>query len=425
MKRIIYIACYFPPMGGVASIRAAKQARYLSEMGFQIDVLTVKPLWMKYPKDVSLLEGLPAGIRVWRTFLPDPNWLFKALYGLRLNSLVVWLRRNVFIPDPELVWLPFARHRLNRMFRQRTYDLALITSGPPSSLLLGPYLKRLYGIPFVCEFRDEWVNNPERTNLPQTAQAGSREREMEARVIASASGLAYLTEAMRNNFSVRYPVLASRPVAIVPNGFDEEDFKGLVPVPQTEAFHLVYTGSFYDRRQPDSLWQAILGLYDRNVIAPGQMVVDIFGKNTPGFVLGRYADNTAIRATVRFHPFLSHRESLQAMLNSAALLLYIPSGENTKSVLTGKIFDYLRSGRPIMAIVPPEGLAAELVSNASAGLIADHGDITGIQNNLLSLFRAWQNDPSHSPEPDWDYIKTYARQNLAQRLAGLLMEAGK
>lgn len=182
MKRIIYIACYFPPLGGVASIRAAKQARYLSEMGFQIDVLTVKPLWMKYPKDVSLLEGLPAGIRVWRTFLPDPNWLFKALYGLRLNSLVVWLRRNVFIPDPELVWLPFARHRLNRMFRQRTYDLALITSGPPSSLLLGPYLKRLYGIPFVCEFRDEWVNNPERTNLPQTAQAGSREREMEARV---------------------------------------------------------------------------------------------------------------------------------------------------------------------------------------------------------------------------------------------------
>jgi glycosyltransferase involved in cell wall biosynthesis len=123
---------------------------------------------------------------------------------------------------------------------------------------------------------------------------------------------------------------------------------------------------------------------------------------------------------VNLHPFLGYRDSLQELLRATALLLYIPSGKNTESVLTGKIFDYLRTGKPVLAIVPPAGLAAELLTKAGIGYIADHQDLPGIAERLMELYWLWENRALGELKVNHDYITQFSRPNLARKLAKLI-----
>ncbi len=408
----------------MASLRSLKNVKYLTQMGFDVQVLTVRTGLIRHPKDHSLLADIPNSVKVWRSFCPDANWLFKLLWGLRLKSLVRFIQQRVLIPDHEVLWRPFAKALLRRIIR-RDPDIraAVISSGPPSSLSLGLKHKFRYRIPFICDFRDEWTNNPERLNIEFPAASQSRELVMESRIVSAAAGISYLSQIMRDNFCQLYPFLQDRPFAILPNGFDESDFAGLKSTSDQELFHLVYSGSFYDRRQPDPLWQAILGLVKEGKLDPDKFRVDIFGKNTRSFVLGRFVSDPVLERIVSFHPFLDYRDSLKELMRASALLLYIPSGKNTESVLTGKIFDYLQSEKPILAIVPPAGLASELVSKAGTGFVADYQDQGGIADSLLKLYQLWQNGKLQDIKADSDYIRQFSRRELAARLAGLIEEA--
>jgi glycosyltransferase involved in cell wall biosynthesis len=148
--------------------------------------------------------------------------------------------------------------------------------------------------------------------------------------------------------------------------------------------------------------------------------VDIFGKNTKSFVLGKFQSDPRIRSLVNFHGFVSQKQALSEMLAADALLLYIPSGQNTDSVFTGKIFEYLGSGKPILAIVPPQGIAAQTVLRAKTGLVADYMDIPGIAANLKKFYDMWETDSLEELAPDTDYVATFTREKLAAKLAGLI-----
>lgn len=430
--RILYIAYYFPPLGGVASIRSLKMVKYLYRMGIDCSVLCLNPKGMNYPTDNELLSQVPPSTRIYRFSCFDITWLFKAFYLLKLTWLVRFLSQNLFIPDQYIICRKVAARTLDRLLDRETSlcdsaesvpKLAVISSGPPSSLFLGLRLKQKHSMDFICDFRDEWTNNPERLNISYPHRSQAKELMWEARILAACSGLSYLTEIMRNNFENRYSFLKNKPTREIQNGYDEEDFGHLKPPRiSLDSFTIVYTGSFYDRRQPDSLWQAISELCSEGKIQEDQIRVHITGKNNKGFVLGRYANSALINKVVALKPFISHAESLEMMTNANALLLYIPSGKNTHSVLTGKIFDYIRSGRPILAIVPPEGLAAKIVKESGLGVVADHMDIRGIKHCLLKLLSSQTTDLSQAMKPNWTYIEQYSRENQAAKLASLIYQ---
>ena len=91
-RHILFIAYYFPPLGGIASLRSLKHVKYLTQLGYQVQVLTVRTGLIRHPKDPTLLAEIPAGVKVWRAFCPDATWLFKLMWGLKLNSLVRFLQ---------------------------------------------------------------------------------------------------------------------------------------------------------------------------------------------------------------------------------------------------------------------------------------------------------------------------------------------
>lgn len=428
--RILYIAYYFPPLGGVASLRSLKMVKYLSRQGIDCSVLCLNPKGMNYPTDLDLLRQVPSSCRIYRFRCLDLSWFFKVLYGLKLHWLVRFLSQNLLIPDLQIICKKAATRALDRLISKEeslclaaesSLRIAVISSGPPSSLFLGLYMKQKYNMDFICDFRDEWTNNPERLNINYPHRSQSRELMWEARILAACKGLSYLTDIMRTNFESRYKFLITKPSQLIQNGYDEEDFPPLSPSKMTSTcFTIIYTGSFYDRRQPDSLWQAISELCSEGSLKEDAVQIKIIGKNNKSFVLGRFADSPLINRVVKLEPFTGHSESLEIMRRSDALLLYIPSGKNTDSVLTGKIFDYIRSGRPILAIVPPEGLAASIVKHSGLGFVADHMDIRGIKHSIMKLLILHQNNSLDSIKPHWDYISQYSRDNQAAKLASLI-----
>jgi glycosyltransferase involved in cell wall biosynthesis len=421
MKKILYIAFHFPPLGGVASIRAVKHVKYLARLGYQVEVLSASPFLVRYPRDLGLIGDIPSRARVWRCFFPDPNWLFKILYGLKLSLVVRYLRQRVFIPDPEKLWLPFARRKLKKLLAASpNISLAVITSGPPSALSLGLFLKQRYKLPFICDFRDEWTNNAQLINLHNSERVRTIEMAMEEKVLRDSSGIVYLTIYMQANFLNSYPWLRDKPNALIPNGYDEEDYQKINCSVNTQQLRIVYTGSFYDRIQPDRLWKTLCHLMNCGKIDPACISLDVVGKNRTAFVLGSYADDTRIRSIVRFHGFQPHQDCIRRIGYADALLVYVPSGKNSESTLTGKLPEYLRSGKPILAIIPSQGIAAEAIQRAGIGFIADFDDEVAIRDQLLKLYRMWKTKELKQIVPDIKYIETFSRERLTSSLAKLI-----
>lgn len=423
MKNVLIIAYFFPPMGGSGVQKTLKFVKYLSEFNYNPIILTVDSRFTRWIKDKSLLEQIPPDTIVYRTPTFDMNWLFKVLWGLRLNSIVKWLLNNVLIPDAEVTWLPFAKRKLRIIFKEHKIDIVYITAGPFAPLLLGSYIKNKYLINYVVDFRDEWTNNPYRNDSGISFQAKQKEQKYELDVLQNCRGIVYTHPLyMKDNFEKRYPFLRSKCNSIITNGFDESDFSQVkLQETKREKLIITYIGTFYDRRQPQILWDALSGLFKENILDNNQFEFRIIGKNKKSFVLKNYNTDQDIIEVVRFFENMMYKKSLQEMLNADLLLLYIATGSNSKAEMPGKLFDYLRSYKPVLAIIPPDGAAAEILKKSGTGLIADSSDINEVKHLLLEVYNKWEAG-ALTVSPNKDYIESFNRRNQSQKLALLFDE---
>jgi glycosyltransferase involved in cell wall biosynthesis len=409
-------------MGGIASIRSMNYARYLPTDNIKPLVLTIEPRLTRYPKDCQLLSKIK-DTAIYRTKYFDLNWIFKLMWGLRLHKFVRWIQQNVLIPDVESLWLPTARKAIDKIFMDNKDIRLVVTSGGPfSTFKLSKYITNKYSVPYVLEFRDEWTNNPARINLPYPVKSTVKELNWESQLLVDCSGIVYLTEQMQRNFEAKHSFLCGRPSRIIPNGYDDSDFSATSNYVPSDKLHLVYCGSFYDRQQPDTIWSALAHLLDAKLIDANQISIDIYGNNNKNFVLGSFLENPGLIQCIKLFPFISHAQSIQKMLAGDALLLFIASGKNTGATVTGKIFDYMRSGKPILAIVPNNGIAAKMVNESNLGFVADPDDPEMIQKKLLEIYHLWQEGQLSKITPNSAFIQQFNRQNLSHELASLIHE---
>lgn len=412
MKTVLVIAYNFPPMGGAGVQRTLKFVKYLPTYGYRPVVVSVDPRYVRKAQDRSLLREIPPDVPVYRTPTFDIDYFYKLLYGVRAFRAVEWLNRRVFVPDIQAVWNRFARPVLERVVAKEKPDLVYVSGAPFSSFQLGEFLKARHGLPLVLDFRDEWTTNPvERRNLALSP----RERNLERWAVHAADGLVLLSPLMREHLLSVYPELADKPCAIIPNGYDESDFAGLASVPATSGpMRLVFTGTLYGRFIT-TFRHAVAGIASAMTagsIPQDGLVLDVYGKNTPHTVL------PDAPAFVRFHGYLSHRESIRNLLSADALLLPVGCAPELASHYSGKLFEYLRAGRPILALVPPSGEAAEVLRATATGTMAP--DET--PETLAQMFaQAYSIHKERKVEfrPDHEAIRRYERRELTGRLAAL------
>ena len=405
MKKVLLVAYHYPPLGGGGVFRTLKFTKYLPEFGYQPHVLTVKnPMYRT--KDPTLIKEIPAEAKIYRTF----SFEHRILRAPRLlNMNLKWF----YMPDEYIGWLPFAVSFGAKLVKKENISVIYATSPIPTSLLIGFFLKKKTKKPLVIDFRDSWTDNP--FNIYPTKFHESIERKMEEKVLTQADYVTVVTDSIKNTLIKRYPFLQSK-IETLTNGFDSEDFMNLEINEKTDKFRITYAGSIYGLRTAKSFLLALKELTDENEELREKVEVLFVGN--PGKETPHLIKKLGLDENVKLVKYVPHRECLELMVNSQALLLLITSGgAKGEGILTGKLFEYLASRKPIIAVAPKNGLAASIIKSANAGTIVPPKDVQGIKMAIFDFYKQWKNGRLDSTTGSLEYIMQYDRRVLTQRLA--------
>jgi glycosyltransferase involved in cell wall biosynthesis len=403
MKNVLVVAYHYPPVGGGGVFRSLKFTKYLPQFGFRPYVLTVKNS-MYTPKDPTLVREIPPEVKVTATF----SFEHRILRASRLLNIdPEWF----FITDVNLGWLPFAVHAGTRIIKQENIDVIYVSVPIWTSLLIGYLLKKKTQKPIVIDFRDPWTINPFRKT--PTKFHARIDDYLERRVLASADYVITVSQPYRRRLIEKYPFLKNK-CEVIMNGFDPDDFKYLKRQPLQDKFRIVHAGSLYGLRTPKHFLRALQELVQEKPYLRKQIEVQFvgnYGKETPVIV-----DKLGLNDLVRFIGFMSHEKSLGLMVNSHVLLLIVAvGGYETSGIVTGKLFEYLFSGRPILALAPKNSIVANIIQSANAGLVVS-SDTEAIKNGILEFYKQWT-ERKLAATTNTAVIERYNRKVLTHKLA--------
>lgn len=429
MKKALILSYYWPPGSGPGVQRWLKFCKYLPEFDWEPIVITVKN--GSYPsKDESLLNDVPDDLKVYRTNSIEPFVLYNMLRGKKGKSVEVamasvkgkqsrfarfanYIRSNYFIPDARVGWNAYSYPQALKLIKKYNPDV-IVTTGPPHSThLVGERIHKQTGLPWVADFRDPWTTIYYNQFLLRTEKSTQKDAQLETSVVSTASSMLVATPGMMEEFKDR-----ARNISFIPNGFDEDDFENLQPEANT-SFTLAYVGNLKPVQNVKTLWQAIRELIDENESFKQHFKLAITG-NVAQEVLEEIKRNE-LDEWVSIRPFVPHKESISRMLAAHALLLPIPEDPNNKVILTGKLFEYLATQRPILSIGPTDGNASDILNACNKEAMIAYDDKETMKSVLLSLLAQYQQDANPVTTGN-DHYKTYSRKGTTSSLAKLFEE---
>ena len=419
-RRVLVVAYYFPPMGGSGVQRVAKLVKYLPRHGWAPEVLTAEPGgYLAF--DSSLLEEIEeAGVPVHRTPSWDPTRLFRRERATELpkedvRRRISALSQYVFVPDNKVGWMPHALRAGRRLLRERRFD-ALFASAPPyTTLLVAARLSRTSGLPLITDFRDDWLENPR--HVYPTSVHRWLHRRLERYVLQSSHHVLTINSFIQKRLQASTQAAkADAPVEVLPQGFDPEDFEiAPAPRPTGRACRFLYSGLFYDAQTPDFFLQGLAAFVARRPEARRQVEVGFAGLLPEAS--RRLAERLGIGDVVRYEGYLPHREAVAHLRAADVLWMTIGARPGAEGISTGKLFEYIGTRKPILALVPP-GAARDALEPYGAARVAYPDDVPAITAAIGDLFDAWQ--AGSLSQPDEAYVQRFNRIHLARTLASIL-----
>jgi len=372
--KVLLVTLYFPPAGGGGVQRPLKFATHLPELGIETHVLAPDD-----PKWIHRDDDLPAPTLAWvhrvRFLGPRGRKPAEELHGtvgleryVRHASL---FGRRLLVPDENVSFNLTAIPAAIRIIRQEGIDVVVTTSPPGSIHLVGAAAKRATGVRWIADLRDPLAGHPHRDITRMLVRAKEQGQQGVAALVArNADAIVAVSEAIAAEMRARAP---RGPVVTIANGADFDDFAGLTYAP-AGRFRITHAGSFFGQRNPRPFLTALARV--DGVVA--RFVGDF-----------RAADRewaAGIADRVELVPYASHRRALELERDSEALLLLIPdAGGRGRGILSGKVFEYLAAGRPILAVVPPDGAAASLVRETGTGVVVAPDDVDGMERELVAM----------------------------------------
>jgi len=414
--KVLLVTLYFPPAGGGGVQRPLKLAQYLPALGIETHVLAPSGLnWIH--EDAELRAPTQAWVHRARYLGPKGRKPAEELHGTEgLERALVQASlagRRLLVPDESVTWNLTAIPAAIRIARRHGIDAVLTTSPPGSVHLVGAAVKRATGARWLADLRDSIVAHPHRRGESAAVRLKERTAGGVARLVArSADAVSCVSEAIAEEVRGLEP---RGPVVTIPNGCDFDDFAGLDYRPG-ERFRITHTGSFFGKRDPRPFLQA---LHDSGLDAVARFLGDFRSADR------EWAAELGLGDRLELIPYAPRVESLELQRDSDALLLLIPeAGGRGRGVLSGKVFEYLASGRPILAAVPPDGAAAELIRETGAGVVVPPDDVDALKAALVELegrFRDGGLPDVELPEEARERLSRRARcEETAELLRSLL-----
>lgn len=431
MKKVLIITYYWPPSGGSGVQRWLKFAKFLPEYGWEPVIYT--PLNPEANSiDNTLLKEVSENTLVLKRKIWEPYSIYKTLFGSKSNSnnnhikaniigsqnkslshkLSLFVRGNFFIPDPRCWWIKPSIKWLVKYLKENPVD-AIVSTGPPHSMhLIAKGVKEATGIKWIADFRDPWTEIFYFKHLNLSGWALKKHKRLEQSVIDSADVVTVVSNKMKQDFAGR----TSTPVEIITNGFDPDDFK---PNPNGEEetledkgkFTLTHTGIFVDNGNPNKLWEVLGELCDKNKTFKEDLRIRLLGQVdksvSDGIKEAGLNDNCICMG------YVAHNQVTQWQQSASVLLLPLRKEPEAAAILTGKFFEYLASGREILAFGPTNGDLAKALCETKSGTIVDFEDKEGIRKEITRLYGLFKEGALKSGSTEIsEHALKYSRKHL-------------
>jgi glycosyltransferase involved in cell wall biosynthesis len=422
MKKVLIITYYWPPSGGAGVQRWLKFAKYLPEFGWQPVILTVDSQYASYPQlDESLAAEIHPECLVYTTKSFEFYNLYKFIsrkkevpYGGFANEskeglfqkISKFVRGNFLLPDPRKGWNKYAYRKALELIDQYRIDTVVTTSPPHSTQLIGLKLKQKLNIRWIADLRDPWTDIYYYNQFNHTTLARKIDRAYERAVVENADQLITVSQDVKRLFVEKSAFPISVKTVVIPNGFDEDDFR-INNIPTETKKLITYTGTISEAYDVESLLNALKKLDDG---WKSRLLVRFVGK-VPQAVEMKFRE-TGIE--VELVGYVDHPKSIEYLFRADLLLLVIPKVKNNRGIITGKFFEYLASQKPILAIGPTSGDLDQLIQETQCGKLFDYSDNEGIfqfiAEHLESKFSGVTTNNS----------ARYSRRQLTGKIAELL-----
>lgn len=419
-RRVLFICASFPPIGGGAAVRNIGIARGLAERGWDVTVLTGRKRspW----DDETPLQAIPRGMKIVRAMSPDPAAAARYFRRRRARSggaatargdsalrrfVLTW----ILIPDAEVPWVPFATAAAIALARRCSFD-AVLSAGPPHSahlvgLAVAPRVGR-----WIVDAQDPWADHP----FPLSASRARRgiDRWLEGRVFRRAHAVISATRTQTKRFSAAYGGVGR--FVTIASGFDEREFAGLRPYHDGRR-RMVHLGSFYGARTPGPFLDALGDLADERPQMLAGWDIVLAGYADPGSaqMIDASMAHPVLRQVVRYIPQLARRTALELALGADVLLLVTDPFGGGRELIPLKTFEYLRAGRPVLALVP-RGETAALLERTGGALVADPDDRQAISSAVERALT----DPADLDRPDERIVADLSFDRGLDRISALL-----
>jgi hypothetical protein len=428
LKKVLIVAYYWPPSGGSGVQRWLKFVKYLPQFGWKPFVFTPANPSFEV-RDETLLRDVPKEAEIIRYPIWEPYKLLESarkvarqkktgqidqvVTGKRsfFQTVVTWIRGNIFIPDARIFWVrPSAR--FIGPFMRRNEITTLITTGPPHSVhLIGLKIKKRHpDIRWIADFRDPWSEWDLLDTLSLTSWARGKHRRLEREVLHMADRVVTIAPLHVH----RLEVLGGRRVDLITNGFDDEDFKGIVKS-KSKRFTIRHIGMVDELRDPRPVMNALRDLAVDSHEFAANLSIEFIGSVNAAFREYVKEDKVLAKITT-FTPAVSHDKLLKMYGDTDVQLLVLAHTALAIGNLPGKFFEYLASGNHILGIGPTDGDAAAILKQTEAGEMIDRSDTARIKGCILEQFDKWKRGEGIRSRS----IEGFSRRELTRRMVEIL-----
>jgi glycosyltransferase involved in cell wall biosynthesis len=425
-KKILIITYYWPPAGGPGVQRWLKFVKYLPDFGYEPHVYI--PENPTYPivdekltnevseKAIIIKQKIKEPYR-WASFFSKKNTK-KISSGIipskkkqaLIEKVMLWIRGNFFIPDARILWVKPSVIFLKEYIEKHQIE-TIITTGPPHSLhLIGLQLKKQSNIKWIADFRDPWTTIGYHKELMLNEKSEKKHKELERKVLNSVDKIIVTSPTTKSEFTK----LTSKPIEVITNGYDVEK---VTKTELDEKFSIAHIGSFLSDRNPRILWKALKELVKENKEFALDFQLKLIGKVSQDVL--ESIDEFKLTKFVTSLGYVSHDEAIMHQRTSQVLLLIEIDSEETRCIIPGKLFEYMVSERPIIAIGPKASDFEGILKETNTGQFFNYHEKSQLKETIVAHYQLYkQNNLKVYPAG----LQYYSRKSLTEKLVKTCLE---
>ena len=419
-KKVLIISYYWPPAGGPGVQRWMKFVKYLPE--YNIKPILYIPENPNYPiYDYSLNDEVSEKLEIIKNPITEISNIISNSKSLNLirsgnipnpkeqslfQRLLFFIRGNLFIPDMKILWKNKSIDFIENYLSKTKIDV-VITTGPPHSLhLIGYELKKRLNIKWISDFRDPWVNLNYLNRFHLLPSVKRRHKKLRDKVLINSNSVIVTSEKLKKLYKEIAPNIFK-----ITNGYDYE----YSTVNIDSKFSISHIGSLYPERNPKYLWDIIDEICINNEEFRSNLQINFIGNTSEKII--KYLSNKTFKSCVKFFDYVDYKRAIELMCSSQILLMVEVNDNDSSYAIPGKLFDYLNSKRPIIAIGPDKSEVDQILYDTNAGKFFNYNESINLKLHIENLYNQYE---MGSISYDAKNISIYRRKNLTEELSKII-----